>query len=176
MYAIFISGGKQYRAKPGDTVQVELLDHNVGVTTDFKEVLLIGSGAEVKIGQPLVASATVTAEIIAIEKGPKIVVYHKKRRKQYDKKTGHRQAYTRLLVTGIDDGAGGKLSLTADERSKIMSNVGFLGDAWIDQDETEESPAAKKAPAKKAATIKSVSAAKAPAKKAVKKALPKRTK
>lgn len=169
MYAIFISGGKQYRAKPGDTVQVELLDQGLGTTTELKEVLLVGSGAEVKIGQPLVASATVTTEVIAIEKGPKIVVYHKKRRKQYDKKTGHRQAYTRLLVTGISDGAGGKLALTADERAKIISNIGFLGDAWIDsnQDEVDEENSAKKAPAKKAAAPKKAVAAKAaPAKKA----------
>lgn len=176
MYAVFVCGGKQYRAKTGDTLQVELLDHNMGATTDFKEVLLVGEGAEVKIGQPIVASASVTAEVIAIEKGPKIVVYQKKRRKQYDKKTGHRQAYTRLLVTAINDGAGKNATLSAADRTKLMSNIGFTGDEWIEDD--IEVTAEIKSPltpmnVKKAATDKAAAKKAASAKTAAKKASPK---
>lgn len=162
MYAVFVSGGKQYRAKTGDTVRVELLDHSLGDSANFNEVLLVGEGANVKVGQPTVASATVQAEIIAIEKGPKIVIYDKKRRKQYDKKRGHRQAYTQLLITAINDGAGGSASLSAAEKAKVLGNVGYRGDAWIEEVEAHADEAAvSAAPAKKTAAPK-----KAPAKKA----------
>ena len=150
MYAVLTTGGKQYRVKTGDTVRVELLDQAVGEKLSFNDILLVGEGAEVKVGQPTVASASVAAEIIAQEKGPKIVVYKKKRRKQYDEKTGHRQPYTRLLITSISDGAGGKAELSNDERTKIMSNVGFAGDQWAD-DEAAEAGAATEGTATKAA-------------------------
>ncbi len=162
MYAVIQTGGKQYRVKKGDTVQVELLSLDMGATTDFKEILLVGSGATVQVGQPFVSAASVSAEVVAIEKGPKVIVYHKKRRKQSDKKTGHRQAYTRLLITAVQ-GGGEKDVLSAEEKAKILGNTGFAkADAWALEDENfadeEKAPvkkaAAKKAPAKKAAAPK----------------------
>lgn len=167
MYAVIKSGGKQYKVKKGDTVQVDLLALDMGAKTDFKEILLVGSGAEVKIGQPTVASASVSAEVVAIEKGPKIIVYHKRRRKQYDKKVGHRQPFTRLLITSIDNGAGEKDILSNDERTKVMGSVGFkAGDAWsLENTEALEAPAAA-TKAKKAAKPAGEAKAKAPAKKA----------
>ena len=90
MYAVIQTGGKQYKVAKGDTVQVELLPLELGSKTNFTEILLVGGGDAVAVGQPFVASASVAAEVVAIEKGPKVIVYHKKRRKQSDKKTGHR--------------------------------------------------------------------------------------
>lgn len=167
MYAVIQTGGKQYKVKKGDTVQVELLPLDMGKTTDFSEVLLVGSGATVQIGQPFVASASVSAEVVAIEKGPKVIVYHKKRRKQSDKKTGHRQPYTRLLITGISDGAGQKDLLSAEEKKNVLANTGFAkADAWALVEETFEEPAKEAPKAKKAAPAKKAPAKKAAPKKA----------
>lgn len=170
MYAVIQTGGKQYKVKKGDAVLVELLPLELGATTTFSEILFVGGlSGEAKIGQPHVSGATVSAEVVAIEKGPKVIIYKKKPSKQNDKKTGHRQPYTRLLITGIDNGAGEKDSLSADEKKTVLGRAGFAaGDAWALETETTglEAPAtaAKKAPAKKAAP-KSEGAAKAPAKK-----------
>jgi large subunit ribosomal protein L21 len=169
MYAVIQTGGKQYRVKKGDTVQVELLPLELGAEMEMKEVLLVGVGPEVKVGQPHVASASVNAEVVAIEKGPKIIVYHKRRRKQYDKKVGHRQPYTRLLITGVSNGAGEKDMLSATEKKEIMGRVGFVAkDAWAYEPEslTEETMSETKAP--KAAAKKSAPKA-APKKAAAKK-------
>jgi len=162
MYAVIQTGGKQYKVKKGDTLQVELLPLEMGATTEFKEILLVGGGDSVQIGTPLVSAASVNAEVVAIEKGPKVIVYHKKRRKQSDKKTGHRQPYTRLLITGIS-GGGQKDTLSAEEKKQVLSNTGFAkADAWEYNEETFDE-AAEAQPAKKAAAPK---AKKAPAKKA----------
>jgi large subunit ribosomal protein L21 len=168
MYAVIQTGGKQYKVKKGDTVQVELLSLDMGKTTDFNEVLLVGSGAAVQIGQPFVASASVSAEVVAIEKGPKVIVYHKKRRKQSDKKAGHRQPYTRLLITGISNGSGEKDLLSDEEKKKVLSNTGFAkADAWaVDESIPEASEEAPKQAKKKAAPKKAAPAKRAPAKKA----------
>lgn len=162
MYAVIQTGGKQYKVKKGDTLQVELLPLDMGSTTDFKEILLVGGGSAVQVGQPFVTAASVSAEVVAIEKGPKVIVYHKKRRKQSDKKNGHRQPYTRLLITGISGPAGEKDMLSAEEKKNVLANTGFAkADAWAIQEEnfaeeTETKRAApKKAPAKKAAAKKS---------------------
>lgn len=171
MYAVIQTGGKQYRVKKGDAIQVELLPLDLGSKTNFSEVLLVGAGAGVKVGQPFVASASVAAEVVAIEKGAKVIVYHKKRRKQSDKKVGHRQPYTRLLITGIDNGAGEKDSISADERTKILANVGFANaDAWAMEEEDfaeeTEAKAERKAAPKKAAGAKKAAPKKAAPKKA----------
>lgn len=167
MYAVIQTGGKQYKVKKGDAVQVELLPLDMGATTNFPEVLLVGgAGGAALIGQPFVASASVNAEVVAIEKGPKIIIYKKKPSKQNDKKTGHRQPYTRLLITSIDNGSGQKDVLSAEERKNVMSKVGFAAkDAWAIEDEDSIEAPVKKVAAKKAAP-KAAAEAKAPAKKA----------
>ena len=173
MYAVIQTGGKQYKVKKGDTVQVELLPLDMGGKADFSEVLLVGSGATVKVGQPFVASASVTAEVVAIEKGPKLIIYQKRRRKQYDKKTGHRQPHTRLLITSIDNGSGEKEILTAEEKKAILGRVGFAAqDAWAYEPETFAAETEEAAKAKKAAKVAAPKAAAAPKKAAPKKAAP----
>lgn len=173
MYAVIQTGGKQYRVKKGDTVQVELLELELGAKMELKEILLVGTGPEVKVGQPHVASASVTAEVVAIEKGPKVIVYHKKRRKQYDKKVGHRQPFTRLLITEVDNGAGEKETLSAAEKKEVLGRVGFAAkDAWAYEAEDFSESATEEKKVKKVAKPKKAPAAKKSAPK--KKAAPKK--
>lgn len=100
MYAVIRTGGKQYRVSEGQTLRVEKLPGSAGDKVTFGEVLLVG-GDTPKIGQPLVAGASVSAEIKAQDRGPKIVIFKFRRRKNYRRKTGHRQPYTELKITGI---------------------------------------------------------------------------
>lgn len=101
MYAVIKTGGKQYRVEEGATIRVEKLDGEQGKKIEFTDVLLVADGDNVKVGAPHVPGAKVTAEIVAQEKGPKLVVFKFRRRKAYRRKTGHRQPYTALKITGI---------------------------------------------------------------------------
>lgn len=100
MYAVIKTGGKQYRVAEGQKLRVEKLAGNAGDKVTFSEVLLVG-GDTPKIGRPLVSGASVAAEITAQDRGKKIVVFKFKRRKNYRRKSGHRQPYTELKITGI---------------------------------------------------------------------------
>ena len=100
MYAVFKTGGKQYRVAQGDQLRVEKLPGNVGDAVTFDQVLLVG-GEAVKIGMPLVAGAKVEAKIVSQALGPKIIIFKFRRRKNYRRKTGHRQPFTALQITGI---------------------------------------------------------------------------
>jgi len=100
MYAVIKTGGKQYRVTEGQRLRVERLGGEPGQSVEFKEVLLIG-GDPLKIGRPLVAGASVRAEIVAHARDRKIIVFKFRRRKNYRRKSGHRQPYTELKITGI---------------------------------------------------------------------------
>jgi len=100
-YAVFKTGGKQYRVAKGDTLSVEKLDGEVGAEITFNEVLLLGEGAEIKAGGD-VKGASVVAEIVGQVKAPKVLAYRYKRRKGYHRTVGHRQRLTKLKVTGIN--------------------------------------------------------------------------
>ncbi|MBU3665060.1 MAG: 50S ribosomal protein L21 [Chthoniobacterales bacterium] len=100
-YAIIQSGGRQFRVQPGDVFDVELLDLEPGNKTVFEEVLLAADDSGVKIGEPLVKGAKVTAEVVEQRKGPKLVSYKFKRRKGYHRTVGHRQKLTRVKVGEI---------------------------------------------------------------------------
>lgn len=101
MYAVIRTGGKQYRVTEGQKVRVEKLPGAAGDKVTLGEVLMIGGGEAVKVGQPLVQGASVAAEIVGQDKGPKVVIFKFRRRKNYRRKTGHRQPYTELKITGI---------------------------------------------------------------------------
>jgi large subunit ribosomal protein L21 len=101
MYAVIKTGGKQYRVEQGATIRVEKLAGEAGTRVDFGDVLLVGDGAEVKVGQPVVAGAKVTGEILGQVLGEKLLVFKFRRRKAYRKKNGHRQQYTAVKITGI---------------------------------------------------------------------------
>jgi large subunit ribosomal protein L21 len=101
MYAVIKTGGKQLRVEIGQTIFVEKLEANEGDVVVFDEVLLVG-GEETKVGAPLVNGATVTAKVEKQGKSKKIIVYKFKAKKNYHKKQGHRQPYTRLVVEAIN--------------------------------------------------------------------------
>lgn len=98
MYAIFVTGGKQYRAAEGDTIYVEKLDGESGQTVVFDQVLLAGD----KVGTPLVDGAKVTGTIEKQGRGKKIIVFKYKAKKNYHKKQGHRQSYTKVVINTIE--------------------------------------------------------------------------
>lgn len=102
MYAIIKTGGKQYTVKPGDFVEIEKLDGEVGATITFGEILAVGEeGGALKVGSPLLDGASVSAEVVDQFRGKKIVVFKMKRRKGYRRTQGHRQSLTRVKIGEI---------------------------------------------------------------------------
>jgi large subunit ribosomal protein L21 len=102
MYAVIKTGGKQYRVAKDQYLKIEKLDAEVGSTVDFDQVLLVGGdGGEPKVGTPLLDGAKVTAEVVEQTRGPKIVIFKKRRRKNFRRKTGHRQYITVVKIADI---------------------------------------------------------------------------
>jgi large subunit ribosomal protein L21 len=101
-YAIVDNGGKQYRAVEGTTIEVDLMDAEVGQQVNLGSVLLLVDGDEIAVGAPLVSGARVNATVVEHFKGPKIVIFRYRPKKRYRVKTGHRQQYTRLQVNSIE--------------------------------------------------------------------------
>jgi large subunit ribosomal protein L21 len=101
MYAVIATGGKQYRVAEGDVVRIEKLAAELGATVEFDEVLLVGSGADVKIGAPLVAGSKVSGVVHKHGKGEKKAIVKFRRRKHYLRQGTHRQFYTDVKITGI---------------------------------------------------------------------------
>lgn len=99
--AIIRTGGKQYRVSPGSVLKVEKLPAAAGTRLQF-EVLLVGQGDAVKVGTPLVAGAKVEGEVLSHGRGTKLIVYKFRKRSNYRKKQGHRQAFTEIKITGIE--------------------------------------------------------------------------
>ena len=104
MYAVIMTGGKQYRVNEGDTIDVERLPVEVGNEIEFNKVLLIGGENDTRIGKPVVAGAKVTCKVLDHGRGPKVLAFKKRRRKNSKKIIGHRQEFTRLFVSGIKVG------------------------------------------------------------------------
>ncbi len=103
MFAIIRSGGKQYRVVKDDVLDVDRLDGDAGANVAFGEVLMLG-GDKPKSGAPLISGATVSAEIVAQKRAPKVVAFKKKRRKNTHRKRGHRQFLTTVKITAISAG------------------------------------------------------------------------
>lgn len=146
MYAVFRSGGKQYRARTGDRLQLEKLDADEGASISFDEVLLVGEGSDVKVGSPLLAGTSVTATVLRQGKSRKVPVVKFKRRKNYLRQGTHRQFFTEVEITAIGASAKAAPKQAAEKTA-------------------EKKPAAKKAATKKPAA-KKAAAAKPAAKKA----------
>ena len=104
MFAVIRTGGKQYKVAEGDVVAVEKLAGEPGATIELGEVLMVGEGAGAVAGTPLVAGASVSAELVEHRRADKIIVFKKKRRHNYRRKNGHRQHQTVLRITGISAG------------------------------------------------------------------------
>ncbi len=101
MYAVISTGGKQYRIAQGDVIRVEKLDGDEGASVDFDRVLMIGDGDEVTVGRPYIEGSVVSGTIKNHGRGEKILVVKFRRRKNYRKQMGHRQAYTDVEITDI---------------------------------------------------------------------------
>ncbi|MBI4540044.1 MAG: 50S ribosomal protein L21 [Gemmatimonadetes bacterium] len=101
MYAIFRAGGQQFRAESGDMLRVPAIAAEVGETVTFDNVLLAGEGEEVKIGGPALAGAQVRAEVVRHGRARKVIVFKRKRRKNYRRKYGHRQPFTEIRIQEI---------------------------------------------------------------------------
>ena len=101
MYAVFRTGGKQFRAEPGKMIRVPSMDMEPGETITFDDVLLTSDGDETQVGAPIVDGATVKAEILRHGRDKKIIVFKRKRRKGYRRKQGHRQGFTEIRVAEI---------------------------------------------------------------------------
>jgi large subunit ribosomal protein L21 len=117
MYAIVRVGGKQFRAEENKTIVVDKMPLDVGEKVALDQILLISDGEATQIGQPIVSGAVVNAEVVRQFKGKKVIVFKYKPKIRYRRKAGHRQQYTRLLVTGISTG-GSKPAAKKSRASK----------------------------------------------------------
>ena len=102
MYAVFKTGGKQYRASEGDVITVEKIEAEKGATVELDEVLMVGEGEDVKVGTPFLEGGKVSATVVDHGRHDKIKVLKFKRRKHHQKQMGHRQYFTQLEITGIE--------------------------------------------------------------------------
>ncbi len=154
MYAVFRTGGKQYRAAKGDVLRLEKIEADEGATVTFDEVLLIGEGADVKVGDPLLAGSSVSGKVLSQGKTKKVNVVKFRRRQNYLRQGSHRQFYTEVEITGISASGAKRAAAgnTAEEKPAA-------------QDEGEAKPAAKKAAASKKTSKKKSAAKKTAAKK-----------
>lgn len=101
MFAVIKTGGKQYKVAENDVINVGKLEAEAGKTIKIKDVLMVGEGDDVKVGDPLLKGAEVEAEVVEQKRDRKILVFKKKRRQNYRRKAGHRQHMTVLKITGI---------------------------------------------------------------------------
>ncbi len=99
MYAIFESGGKQYKAIEGETIKIDKIDNKKSVT--FGNVLMVSDGDNISYGSPYLASAKISADVVETAKGKKVLVFHQKLRKNHRKLRGHRQQYTAVKINKI---------------------------------------------------------------------------
>ena len=102
MYAVIKTGGKQYRVAAGEKIKIEQIAADVGQEITLDQVLAVGNGAELVVGAPLVAGATVVARVLAHGKHDKVRIFKLRRRKHYQKRQGHRQGYTELEIGAIN--------------------------------------------------------------------------
>jgi len=108
MYAVFRSGGKQYRAVKGDVLRLEKIAGDEGATVKFDEVLLVGEGTDIKVGSPTLSGSTVSAKVLQQGKSRKVSVVKFKRRKNYLRQGSHRQFFTEVEITDITGGSAKK--------------------------------------------------------------------
>ena len=153
MYAVFRSGGKQYRAAQGDVLRLEKIEADEGATVKFDEVLLVGEGSDIKVGTPLLSGGAVSGKVVRQGKSKKVPVVKFKRRQNYLRQGTHRQFFTEVEITGITGGSAKKAAPKAEEA--------------VDKPAAEK--ATKKKVAKKAATKKPAAKKKAAKKPAAKK-------
>ena len=163
MYAVFRTGGKQYRAEKGDVLRLEKIEADEGVTVTFDNVLLIGEGANIKVGNPLLAGSSVSAKVLRQGKSKKVSVVKFKRRQNYLRQGTHRQFFTEVEITAIS-GSGAKKPPSGDKAApkkppsgdKAMPKKPSSGDKAAAKKKVAKKKVAKKSPSgdKKAARKK----------------------
>jgi len=168
MYAVFRSGGKQYRAVKGDVLRLEKIDGDEGATVKFDEVLLVGEGSDIKVGSPTLSGSTVSAKVVRQGKSRKVSVVKFKRRKNYLRQGSHRQFFTEVEITGITGGSAKKAAAPKAEAAEKPAEK---------KEAAPKKPAKKKAAKKvaKKAAEKKPAAKKKAAKKTAKKAAAKKS-
>ena len=157
MYAVVKTGGKQYRVAKDDTILVEKLDADEGQTVTLTDVMLLGDGDKITLGTPVVDDASVEAQVVRQTRGPKIIIFRRKRRKNHRRTQGHRQDLTLLKITHINT-SGKKAAPVKKAASKTKAKPAAKSEAAPVKKaaaKTKAKPAAKKT-AKKAAAPKKV--------------------
>ncbi len=155
MYAVFRTGGKQYRAAKGDVLRLEKIEAEEGATISFDDVLLIGEGADIKVGNPIIPGSSVSGKVLRQGKSKKVSVVKFKRRKNYLRQGSHRQFFTEVEITAISASGAKKAAPKAEAAPKKKAAT--------------KKAAPKKAAAKKTATKKPAAKKKAAKKTAAKK-------
>ncbi len=141
MYAVFRSGGKQYRAAKGDVLRLEKIEADEGATIKFDEVLLVGEGSDIKVGSPLLTGSSVSGKVLRQGKTKKVNVVKFKRRQNYLRQGTHRQFFTEVEITGISGAGTRKAPAKGDVAEKPAAK----------KKAATKKPAARKKAAKKAA-------------------------
>lgn len=150
MYAIVEIAGQQFKVERGNKVYVHRLQANEGADVEFDRVLLIDNAGKVTVGNPVVEGAKVAATVIGHQKGDKVIVFKKKRRKGYQKWNNHRQSFTQILIQGVLNKGEKVTDKLSAEKKVWLSSRPTAAAAPVAVAEVAEAPA-KKAPAKKAA-------------------------
>ena len=165
MYAVFRSGGKQYRAAKGDVLRLEKIEADEGASVAFDDVLLIGEGSDIKVGNPVLSGSSVSAKVLRQGKSRKVPVVKFKRRQNYLRQGSHRQFFTEVEITDISATGAKKAAPKKDDKAAEKAPV---KKAAAKKAPAGDKPAAKKAAAKKPAA-KKPAAKKTAKKKAAKK-------
>jgi len=173
MYAVFRSGGKQYRASKGEVLKLEKLDADEGAKVKFDEVLLVGEGKDIKVGSPLLSGSSVSATVLKQGKSKKVSVVKFKRRQNYLRQHTHRQFFTEVEITDISGGGKAAAKKEAPKAAEEKSAAKKETPKAAEEKPAAKKPAAKKPAAKKAAAKKP--AAKKASKKAAKKKVAKKS-
>ena len=159
MFAVIRTGGKQYKVAKNDVIVVEKLLGDAGDEVDFTDVLALNDGAATQFGQPVVSNALVTAEVLEQARGDKVIIFKKRRRKNYRRKNGHRQELTVLRILDILADA----SQRPAKKEKVKQTPKAEASAEAAAGSARAKSGAKKPPAKKAAPAAKAKPAKKPA-------------
>ncbi len=162
MFAVIKTGGKQYRVAPDDLLKVEKVAGEPGEIVQFGEVLVVG-GDNVTLGAPMVAGASVAAEVLEQSRGPKVIAFKKRRRKNSRRKRGHRQEFTLIRITEILTDGQAPTKTAAPRKAKRVAAAAAAGETVTAESAAPEAEAKPKAKAK-AGTSKAKSAPKAKSK------------
>ena len=157
MYAVFRTGGKQYRAAKGDVLRLEKIEADEGATVQFEDVLLIGEGADIKVGNPVLSGSSVSGKVVRQGKSKKVSVVKFKRRQNYLRQGSHRQFFTEVEITAISASGAKKAAPKAADEAPAKAKA------------APKKAATKKAAPKKAAAKKTATKKKATKKKVAKK-------